>query len=248
IDGVGAQSVFAVSKEGRKYVIASLLVKQGVGIADAWCVRDQSKAEVKGFLGHIRSETESHAIDPRFLDILVPHYLAVGQKNGNVPAAGFLDFVEAIGIEKWQPREFTADDLLTLLEHDIEPAHTHPTAVAKVIENSGDWHDEFDFIGSWFEQDAEVDAILAKNPRSNGQAKVNSIMKLVLEPHRAMWAERFLWTALWLKQKQDMLSPWANFFIIGRELHQGCPVKDIPVMRGIAEMTVMAEMMRPSPF
>ena len=244
MDGAGAQSVFVVAKEGRKHLIASLLVKQGVGIADAWCLRDQSKTDVRDFLGHIHSGMESHRIDSEFLHVLVPHYLAVGRKNGNVPVAGLLDFVEAIGIEKWQPSELAVDELLSLLEQDIDPARIHQTAVTKVIERSGDWLDDFAFLGSWFEQDAEVDAILSKNPRSKTPTKVNAIIKSVLEPRRAKWTERFLWTALWLKQKQDLLSPWADFFVIGRELHRGRPVNDIPVMRAIAEVTVMTEMMR----
>jgi hypothetical protein len=244
MDGAGAQSVFAVTKEGRKYLIASLLVKQGVGVADAWCLRDQSKTNVRDFLGHIHSETESHRVGSEFLDFLVPHYLAVGQKNGNVPVAGLLDFVEAIGVEKWQPAELAVDELLSLLERDLDPGRIDQTAVSEVIERGGGWLDEFGFLESWFEQDAEVDAILAKNPRSKPSTKVNTVIKSVLEPRRAKWTERFLWTALWLKQKQDLLSPWADFFIVGRELQRGRPINDMLVMRGIAEATVMAEILR----
>ena len=91
---------------------------------------------------------------------------------------------------------------------------------------------------------SEVDAILAENPSFKTPAKVDAIIKSVLEPRRAKWIERFLWTALWLKQKQDLLSPWTEFFVIGRELHGSRPINDIPVMRGIAEITVMAKMMR----
>lgn len=241
IDGAGAQSVFAVTKEGRKYLIASLLVKLGAGVADAWCLRDQSKSDVKDFLVHIHSDTDSHRVGPEFLNFLVPHYLAVGQKNGNVPVAGLLDFVEAIGVETWQPAELSVDDLLALLEHDIDPSLIDKKAVSEVIERSDGWLDDFGFMESWFEQDAEVDAILSKSPRSRTSTKVNITIKLVLEPRRAKWTERFLWTALWLKQKQDLLSPWTDFFIVGRELQRGRPIKDIPVMRGIAEVTVMAQ-------
>ncbi len=116
--------------------------------------------------------------------------------------------------------------------------------MAEVIEKSGDWLDEIGFLESWFEEDAEVDAILSKNPRPKTSTRVNAIIKSVLEPRRAKWTERFLWTALWLKQKQDLLSPWADFFVIGRELHRGRPIDDIAVMRGIAEVTVMTEMTR----
>ncbi len=244
IDGAGAQSIFAVTRNGRKHLIASLLVKQGIGIPDAWCLRNQSKNDVRDFLGHIHSETDSHRVELEFIHVLVPHYLAIGQKNGNVPVAGLLDFVEAIGIEAWQPSELDADALVSLLEQDIDPTRFHPKAVAKVIDSSEGWLDELLFLESWFEEDAEVDAVLAKNPNSNTRDKVDAIIKLVLEPRRAKWTERFLWTALWLKQKQDLLSPWGEFFVIGRELHRNRPVSDMPIMRGIAEVTVTAQMMR----
>ncbi len=244
IDGAGAQSVFAVVKEGRKFVIASLLIKQGVGIADAWCLRGQSKSEVRHFLRHIRAETDSHRIGPEFLDDLVPHYLAVGRINGNLPVAGFLDFIEAIGIESWQPSEFAAGNLISFLEQGIDPAHIDPAAVAKVVDTSGNWLDQIGFLDSWFEGDAEVNAILSGKARSKTPAKIDAIVVSVLEPRRAKWTERFLWTALWLKEDRNLLSPWEDFFVIGRELHLGRAVKEIPVMQGIAEATVQAEMTR----
>lgn len=240
MDGAGAQSVFAVIKDGREYIVASLLVKQEVGIADAWCSRNQSKADVRDFLKTIHSQIESHPISPQFLHRLVPHYLAVGQKAGNVPTPGLLDFVEALGIEKWQPSELGGDDLIALLEAEANPARISEDAVVKVIEGSDQWFDETDFVESWFEDDAEVDAILLRKARSKPQTQVNAIIKSILEPRRAKWAERFLWTALWLKEKQDLLSPWVEFLVVGRELHRGRPIKDIPAMRNIAEVTVLA--------
>jgi hypothetical protein len=244
IDGAGAQSVFAVTKEGRKFVIASLLVKQGVGIADAWCLRGQSKSEVRQFLRHIRSETDSHPTDLKFLDVLVPHYLAVGQRNGAVPVAGFLDFIETIGMESWQPSEFTADNLVSFLEQGIDPARIDPATVAKVVETSRRWLDRIGFLDSWFEGDAEVNTILSRTAESKTPAKMDAIVESVLEPRRAKWTERFLWTALWLKEDKNSLSPWEDFFVIGRELHRGRAVKDIPIMQGVAEATVLAAMPR----
>lgn len=244
IDGAGAQSVFAVSKEARKSVIASLLVKQDFGVADAWCLRDQTKGDVKNFFGEIHAATESHRVHREYVDTLVAHYLAVGQKNGRVPVAGLLDFVESTGVETWQPAELAVDDLLSLLEQDIEPARIDQAAVSEVIEGSGAWLEEFGFLESWFEQDAEVDRLLSKNPRARASSRINTIVKSVLEPRRAKWSERFLWTALWLKQQQDLLSPWVDFFVVGRELQRGRPMTDIPVMRGIAEVTLMVGIMR----
>ena len=55
-----------------------------------------------------------------------------------------------------------------------------------------------------------------------------------MEPRRAKWAERFLWSALWLKHETK---DWGEFFAVGREPHIGRPIAEIPVMRAIAERT-----------
>lgn len=240
LDGAGAQSVFCVTKDGRKHVIASLLVKQDVGIADAWCIRNQSKADVKNFLDHILSETESHNIGSEFLQLLLPHCLAVAQKSENVPSPSLLDFVEALGIDELQPSELTTDDLLSRLEGEVGPAQLSDVSVAEAIEGSDIWFYESEFVESWFEDDAEVMSVLSRKMRSKPQTQVNAVIKSILEPRRAKWAERFLWTALWLKEKPDLLSPWREFFIVGRELYKGRPIKDIPAMRSVAELTVVA--------
>lgn len=244
MDGAGAQSVFGVVKDGRKHVVASLLVKQGVGIADAWCLRDQSKADVTDFLGQIEAEMECVSVNLEFLHLLVPHYLAVGHKAGNVPVAGFLDFVESLGIEKWQPAALSAAEMISLMEKDVDRADFGRDAIDDAVDDSADWLDELAFAESWFEDDAEVTAVLSKQPPAGTSAKANAIFKSILEPRRDKWAERFLWTALLLKQNPDSLSPWKDFFIVGRDLHRGRPVADIPAMRSIAEVSMMSHLMR----
>ena len=121
IDGVGAQSVFAIIKEGRKHVIASLLVKREVGIADAWCLRDQSKADILDFSTQVTAQTESISVDLDFVRLLITHHLAVGLDAGKVPSVGLLEFAEATGIETLNPSALSVDDLITILGKDIDP-------------------------------------------------------------------------------------------------------------------------------
>jgi hypothetical protein len=240
MDGAGAQSIFAVVKDGRKQLLASVLLKQEVGIPDAWCLRGQSKAEVKALLGQIQSETASHPVNLEFVRMLVSHFIAVARKAGGVPATGFLDVIEAVGIEDLQPSEINTDDLIGHLEGDIGQAAVENVSVVAVLDRSGDFLEEFEFLDSWFEDDAEVHAILSKKSKSRNAARVNAVITSILEPRRAKWAERFLWTAVWLRQEQNLFSPSTDFFIIGRELHLGRPIKNIPIMRRVAETTVMA--------
>ena len=77
----------------------------------------------------------------------------------------------------------------------------------------------------------------AKNLIDSAVSDINAIINSVLEPRRMKWAERFLWTALWLKQQQED-SPWPAFFVVGRELHRDRPLAQIPAMQSVAEATV----------
>jgi hypothetical protein len=238
IDGVGAQSVFAIIKEGRKHVIASLLVKKEVGIADAWCLRDQSKADILDFSTQVHAQTESIAVDLDFVRLLITHHLAVGLDAGKVPSVGLLEFVEATGIETCHPSALSVDDLITMMGKDIGPGQLDPKTVDRVVQSSADWLDHFDFMDCWFENDALVEEVLDQNPRSRTPGKIKAIIKSVLEPRRTKWAERFLWTALWMKQQED--PAWVDFFVVGRELHRNRPLAQIPTMQNIAKVTVEA--------
>lgn len=243
IDGAGAQSVFAVAKEGRKHVIASLLVKQGVGIADAWCMRDQSKADVRSLLAQIHAETESLSVEAGFLRLLIGHYLAVGLASGEVPNAGLLDFMESAGIETCQPAALAAVDLVSLMENDVEAMRLDSAGIDDIVQGSAGWPGQFEFMESWFEDDAMVEQVLAKRPTAKTPTKVRAIISAVLEPRRKKWAERFLWTALWLKQEKQDQQPWVAFFAIGRELDRDRPLAKIPVMQSVADLTVAARSM-----
>lgn len=248
MDGAGAQSAFAVVKDGRRRLVAGLLVKLGAGIADAWCLRGQTRAEVREILDDITIETEALPVGRNFLDLVVPHFLAVGLEAGAVPPAGLLDVVEALGIEAWQPAALSAEALIALLEEGADALPPQMGMLA-VRENGSDTDEgslleEFALMQSWYEDDAEVAALLDKRLRSSPSVRVEAVLDSILEPRRDKWAERFLWTALWLRHAADPPLPWTDFFAVGRALHEGRRVKDIPVMREIAEATVETHALR----
>ena len=240
MDGAGAQSIFAVVKSGRKHTVGCLMVKETVGVADAWCLPHQSKADVDDLLGRIEMEVDSLPVSIDFLWTLIAHHLAVGLRLGSVPPPGFLQFVETVGSEPWQPSERTAGDLIANLESEAGGPSLGPDAINGIVAASGHWVDSFDFMTSWFEDDAEVRGVLSRRPRSRSKTKADAVVAAILEPRRDKWASRFLWTALWMKERRDLLTPWIDLFVVGRELHRGRPVADIPVMRSIAGVTVAA--------
>lgn len=239
IDGAGAQAVFAVVKDGRRHALAGFLAKEEIGVADAWCLRGLLKPELEEYLDNICWETSSAPVDMDFVRTLVQHHVAISRRSGAVPMAGFLEFIECVGIRDWQPAEITADELLARLEREAGSSRVSDDAVARVLGGDDDWFYDAEYAMSWIEDDAQTRKALSRVRRSGTDARIDAVVESVLEPRRAKWATRFLWTALWLRQAPGLLAPWEEFLVVGRELHKGRPLKEIPVMRIIAEETVL---------
>jgi hypothetical protein len=66
-DGAGAQSLFALAKQGRRFALACLLVKSEVGVQDAWVRDDMTKAEA--LIAQIVAGAEAAYAAPRFARI-----------------------------------------------------------------------------------------------------------------------------------------------------------------------------------
>lgn len=239
MDGAGAQSVFAVVRKGRKSQVASLLTKRAVGVMDAWSIHDMTKAGVKAFLGQVQGHATTIGVGTDFLHALVPHTLAVGREAGTVPLPGFLEFVEAVGIESWQPVLLSAEELVSLLEKDAGAVATDESAISLALTQSGDRFGTFEFTRSWFEDAAWIADMVTPNAKEKFEAKISLVTNNVLEPRRDVWANQFLWTALWMKQDSRRSKSWLDFFLVGRELLGGRPLNEIPAMASIARTTVL---------
>ncbi|MEZ5583366.1 MAG: hypothetical protein R3F37_11995 [Candidatus Competibacteraceae bacterium] len=70
------------------------------------------------------------------------------------------------------------------------------------------------------------------------------VLAEVIEPRRAVWAEKLLWTVLWFKEQSAVPAQadelWVNFLRVTRALLQGQPLNEIPLFTEIANRTVLA--------
>jgi hypothetical protein len=189
---------------------------------------------------NVRSSIFVLSVVPDLVETIVRHNLAVGVANGGTPPVEMIDFVESLGLANAQPRLMTVADLLALMEPDVKPALLEPKAVEDSLCVSGNWPYILPFGESWFEDDPDVRALLHKNRRRKRSAQINLIVDEILEPRRTKWAERFSWMALWAKHESQRRGPWHEFLLLAREIHQGRPLRSIPIMRTIAEQTLEA--------
>src|SRR5437879_7882809 len=76
-DGAGAQSLFALTKRGRRFALASLLVKTEVGVADAWVREGMTKAEADALIAQIVATAEAVEVSIAFLERRLAAALAI---------------------------------------------------------------------------------------------------------------------------------------------------------------------------
>lgn len=237
IDGAGAQSVFVLTREGRRQAIGCLLLKHGIGIRDAWARHGLTRAEVGEFLEQLQAiELLPASID--YVRIAAAHGLATNLASGVMPPFAMLDFMETAGLQGLQPEALTAEAMLGLLGAEADPALSQPETVTHVLSSSRTLPNEFRFLDSWFEADTEVERLLGGVATTRAK-QIARVRDELLRRRAAKWIERLAWTALSLRHAEED-EPWEAFYVSARELKSGRPIADIPLMMHVAVQTVDA--------
>ena len=248
VDGAGAQSFQVIVPDGKGFCSCALLLKQGVGVADAFLVPLKTKRELNDFLAMMKREVSCTEITPDHLDLRVNQALAEGAHLGNVPNFWLVRIAELLGRDQWRSVPFDALDTLAQLRKELSsasPKLLSDRERANALEESADWPATEDFAVSWFEDDAaldrEVETSQGKKKTPDARAAVGRILDVVLEGRRAVWLERLLLSALWLKSSSKPPLPWHLMFHVTEAVaDQRLPMREIPLMLSIAEQSYRA--------
>lgn len=230
-DGSGGHTIICVAKFGGKQSIAGLLLKQGVGVRDAWVKHGATKSEVKQMLGHVSTEIGIMASSMDYVAAAVQHFLAVNVATGTPPPFGLLEFAETVGLSDLNPRTLTAEDLVEALLRDIDPARLAPAAVAETMRDSVGWPEELPMLRSWFEDDVARFLGAKRTPIAKQSA---ALLAGPLQARRRRWAELLAWTAFAMKH-DPANQEWPGLAIVARELIGRRPLDEIGLMCTIAE-------------
>ncbi|MCW2242513.1 hypothetical protein [Azospirillum canadense] len=237
-DGSGAQSVFVVAREGRKTAIASVLLKLGVGVRDAWVQHGGSRREADGMLDDIDVRIGLIPSTEDYVHKAMAHALTVNLISGVVPPFGLLDVVETTGLANIQPNAVPVEEMVASLCEAMPPEWLEPTAVARALKNSVAWDEQLPFVSSWFEDDAVVGEVLGSKRMAAPKA-LSAVLDGILEGRRRKWAELMAWTAFALRES-DEDADWPEFALVARELLAGRALREIPAMMTIARVTAEA--------
>ncbi|MDN3570149.1 hypothetical protein [Methylobacterium longum] len=236
-DGAGAQSAFVILKRGRKLALASLLVKQGFGVRDAWMRDDLSRHEIDLLLAEIAYQTDPFDGSPEILQGVIAHRLADNLERNEPPPFGLVQFLEAVSPVQVRPDRMATEALIDDLLDGVPDERQSGKAIATALADSKLWPKEYSFLQSWFEQGEAVAASLhtAKTKKQREEA----VLRDILPQRRGCWAELLAWTA---KAAEDEVEgeECIDFALVARELLRGRPLTEIPLANWIAKNTVAA--------
>ncbi|MBF0189744.1 MAG: hypothetical protein HQL99_01175 [Magnetococcales bacterium] len=243
MDGVGAQSLLlSMPVKPGKSRIGGVLLKQGVGIADAWLTPLISRSEASATFRQVGRQEFFLEVSQDFLHAAIRHHLAVGLESGHPPAVGLLQLAEAIVATGWVPERLDGALLVERLIGEEKILTDDTGTVERIVQTSDSWSDLSRITGSWFEESQEVVDFMEKTRLKGRERLVRRVLELFCEPNRETWAERCAWTAFWLREQNAkgrlMEGLDFHFAVLARELYRGRPLHELPLMRRIAERTM----------
>ncbi len=238
-DGAGAQSLFVLLEAGRRFALASVLIKTDVGIADAWLREDMTKREADGVVAQIIAGAEAVEVSADFVTMRISDALAMNVGRQTPPPFGLLQVSEALGQGILQPAALSPLALVERHLAGLSPDRIGPEAAVAAHVAAADWPAQFETVASWFEAGKAVEALLL--PISSRRKRIQAMLTQHLPGRRLFWAERCAWMAATLKDSAtDHGEAWLTFALVAHDLARGDALADMPLFDVIAEATVDA--------
>lgn len=243
-DGSGAQGFKLIFNQKNKNRLNHVLVKQQLGIKDAWINNNASNKYIKVSIDEMAEAALLTRVDSAYFKRAISHFIQVGLEQNRVPLPALLQTAELSG-EYWKPKNISISDEIESMEA-ITPDTLNQNTISRVLESCGDWPIYQPFASSWLEDNASVEAILlAIAPSNQWHEKMATLsMKIldkIIEPKRFIWAERLMLMAIWAKNtstKDKFL--FQSHMINARALQQGTPLEEIPLMVSVAARTILS--------
>ena len=245
IDGSGAQSLIVTTPKGRTGLFAGLLLKQSLGIRDAWCTPSKARREINEVFGESRRRPPMAMTGRDYLDVMVQHHIARGLAMGNLPHAAVVEIAEAIGAADWKDRGLDVAGEIERRFAGLASERLTSDAIAVSLGRSGAWVAKSPMVESWFEDDAAIRPLAGGIARLTPQRGVQRVLEDILPARREIWAERLLLTTLWLQAGSGVAASaddgrWQDCAVLAHELLAGRKLAELPAMVAIAERSIAA--------
>ncbi len=217
--------------------MASLLVKQGFGVRDAFVHGGLSKRKADEARVAIEQELDPFEVSLDLVRTALENALAVNAAEGAPPPFGLVHVLEVLGWGAVHAAACPPEALVRQLLAGLPPERTSPVAVTRALAASGKWPERLVIAQSWFEEiEGGVPGLAAARTK---KLKKGVILAEVLVPRRSRWAGVLAWTAAAAKD-DTRNDDWIDLALVAREWLSDRPLGEIPVAGWIAENTLEA--------
>lgn len=232
-DGTGSQSIVASVSRGSEKHIATLLLKAGHGIKDAYAIPCTSTSHQRRTLAEIDEAMSMYEVPVDYLPAALATALGDGLATGLPPAPGFVDVAEMLGQNDLAPLDHVAVSNIDIADPE---ARLDELSVAKrgcLIGQSIEWARDHEMSSSWFVTDA---VLSGKLDAAKSETQAERVVWAHLETKREFWAALFARSAAVLRHAGD--NDWLGFAAVVQGLETGRPLKKIAIFEMIAALTL----------
>jgi hypothetical protein len=241
IDGAGGQGIIFCWP--KSLVMAGVLLKQPVGIKDAWCVQLPDKSSFGHYLQSNTGGVTLKEVELSYIKKIFGHFLALTKAAQMMPPIHYLEIQEKLGVE-FKP-EFI--NLNLDLQHactKIYPFNDDLVQLAK--NNTRTWLYSKSWAQAWYVESEKIDHIIIQFSRfDHGKLlcdipkAVKVVMRDFFATIRPFWAFHFYWVSLWLAAQGGRNLKNAEYSaIIAYLLITDCPIEEIPILKVIAKKSL----------
>lgn len=234
-DGAGATAVIMCREKAGRHQLSGAILKENTGVLDCWQSPRLKKREADAGAREIQNQLPPCLlVGPEFLQQLLPHFLALNLRSGEMPEPELLDWLEALGGDLWQPQTLDIGDWLRGTEPELQGWDRD-----KAFKRLANWFEKHVHLLHWFENDAATIEraegwLLAEEPQPKHQ-----ILEELIQPHRPKWRDRFALMAIWAKSNLNKRGPhWQDFALLARAADTDQPVVELPILPAVAGQTL----------
>ena len=232
-DGSGTRSLFATQRVGIHYQIACVMMKLA-GVADAMVLPELSKSGMDDMVRQMKSSMPVMETDLAGIARMLALSIADNLASGNLPQFKLLEVVESLGLGPVHPDHASPMEIITGLLADLPHEQANPAEVARAHADIL----EIDFKYQWFEAGETLEDLLY--PVKGSKQRIAKLMKAYLPDRRLFWARQCAVSALAMRgNEKTRHSPWKQLALVGRDIASDLPLDQIPLMKQIAEISVL---------
>jgi len=232
-DGTGSQSIMASVSRGSRKCIATLLLKAGHGIKDAYAIPCASASDQRRTLIELEDAVPVHEVPRTYLSNALATALGEGLAKGLPPAPGFLDVAEMLGVDDIAPVAHGSVSLLGIADPEAQLAEVSATKRGRLIGRSIEWARDYEMSSSWFVTDA---ILSAKLDEAKTERQAEKVVWAHLETQRDFWSALYARSAAILRSAGS--EDWLTFAAVVQILDSGLALKRIPIFEMIAALTL----------